>query len=359
MQTNSTTMGTQPGLLFSPGPPGWWDSERVSSPQIIRETDNTWKMWYYGRDASFDRMINLPSGRCGLAVSRDGIAWERVRGPLTMGAVFEPVPADRDRFDNAHVGISDISFEAGTYWMWYFGGDQTLLDLPMGGQMFKVKGVFMQPGCAISRDGLSWIRLEGPYRGAFLERGAPGDWDAMFCSWPRMLKDQAGYKMYYHTYQPMKNLFVPGLALSQDGFHWQKKGPILEPGAPGSFDDGGMSCRHVLKVGGQYLMFYEGINKSTYYCIGLALSDDGLVWRKDDAGPQPGGPVFSHAAKGSGRWDAKAVGAPFVVPMPDGSYRMYYVGANEGGRDELSSKHQIGLAVSNGSDFRTWRRWGE
>ncbi|WP_269139278.1 hypothetical protein [Nostoc sp. UHCC 0870] len=29
-------------------------------------------MWYYGRDASFDRQINLPTGRCGLAMSADG-----------------------------------------------------------------------------------------------------------------------------------------------------------------------------------------------------------------------------------------------------------------------------------------------
>jgi hypothetical protein len=350
----------QPGLVLGPGPEGSWDSERVSSPQVLKEADGSWKMWYYGRDASFDRMINLPSGRCGMAVSKDGIMWDRVRGPLTMGAVLEPVPPGENRFDNAHVGISDTHYDNGLYWMWYFGGDQTVIDMQSPQGVMKAKGLFMQPGSAISRDGINWVRLQGPYRGAFLERGKEGEWDALFCSWPRVLKDDDGtFKMYYHSLNPANFTFTAGMAVSDDGFQWTKKGTILGPGKPGSFDEGGLSCRYVLKIDGKYVMFYEGINASAYYCIGLAVSDDGLTWHKDESGEVPGGPVFSHAPKGSGRWDARAVGAPFVVPLPDGSYRMYYIGANEGGHDELSTQHQIGMAVSDGPNYRKWRRWGE
>jgi ribosome-associated protein YbcJ (S4-like RNA binding protein) len=117
----------QPGLVLTPGSEGWWDSERVSSPQVLYCADGTWKMWYYGRDASFDRQINLPTGRCGLAVSADGIDWQRVQGSLTMGAVFEPHP-DPHRFDSAHVGVSNVYFHDGLYWMWYFGGDRTFVE---------------------------------------------------------------------------------------------------------------------------------------------------------------------------------------------------------------------------------------
>ena len=69
--------------------------------------------------------------------------------------------------------------------------------------------------------------------------------------------------------------------------------------------------------------------------------------------------VLRHSPKGSGRWDAKAVGTPWVVPMPDGSFRMYYVGGPEGGQDELSGMHLIGMPVSEGSDFRRWHRLSE
>ncbi|MDF5723164.1 MAG: glycosyl hydrolase [Rhizonema sp. PD37] len=343
----------QPGLVLTPGPFGWWDSERVSSPHVLHCADGTWKMWYYGRDASFDRQINLPTGRCGLAISTDGIGWQRVQGPLTMGAVFEPHP-DPNRFDSAHVGVSNVFFDDNLYWMWYFGGDATVVD----SGKFKAKGLKMRPGCAISRDGINWVRIEGTYQGALLDLGKAGEFDALFCAWPQVLPDDDGtWKLYYHTLNPDKG-FLVGLAVSTDGLRWEKVGQILEPGESGSFDERGIGTRNVLKINGQYVMFYEGVNNSGYHSIGLAISDDGIHWQKDQ-GDQPGGSVFSHAEKGSGRWDARAIGTPCVVPMNDGSFRMYYIGANEGGHDELSSQHQIGLAVSAGANFRSWHRWGE
>ena len=114
----------------------------------------------------------------------------------------------------------------------------------------------------------------------------------------------------------------------------------------------------MLRINGEYVMFYEGVDGTGYHSIGVALSDDGIRWRRDGDGDS-GLQVLTPARKGSGLWDAEAVGTPCVVPMQDGSFRMYYVGVNEGGRDELSSRHQIGLAVSEGSDFRRWHRWGE
>lgn len=347
----------EPGLVFGPGPDGWWDSERLSSPQVVLDA-GIWKLWYYGRDPTFDRMVNLPTGRCGLATSPDGIRWERTRGPLTMGSVFEP-SSDPYRFDNAHVGVSDIHKENDRYRIWYFGGDQTTIEMKVTDRIRQAKGIRMQPGCAISGDGITWSRLEGPYRGAFLEPGQPGEFDSLFCAWPRVVKaDDGSYLMYYHTLD-LASGFTVGLASSPDGLDWEKRGPILGPGAAGSFDERGISCRHVIRHDGRYLMFYQGANYSGYYCIGLAISDDGIHWSKDAESAAPGGPIFCHAPKGSGRWDARAVGTPCVVKLGDGSFRLYYVGANEGGHDELSSRHQIGLALSDGADYRCWRRWGE
>ncbi|MBU7586245.1 MAG: glycosyl hydrolase [Nostoc sp. TH1S01] len=343
----------QPGLVLTPGPEGWWDSERISSPQVLRCLDGTWKMWYYGRDAEFDRQINLPTGRCGLAISADGIHWQRVPGSLTQGAVFEPHPAPQ-RFDSAHVGVSNVYFRDNLYWMWYFGGNHTIVEMGK----FSAKGLNMRPGCAISRDGINWVRLESTYQGAVLDLGKPGEFDALFCGWPQVLPDDDGtWKMYYHTLNPDKG-FLVGLALSTDGLHWEKLGQILAAGELGSFDEKGIGTRHVIKIKRQYIIFYEGVNRSGYHSIGLAISADGIHWQKE-TGDQPGGSVFSHAPKGSGRWDAQAVGTPCIVPMDDGSLRMYYIGANEGGYDELSSQHQIGLAVSTGSNFSQWSRWGE
>jgi len=346
----------QPGLVLGPGPEGWWDSERVSCPTVLLEPDGSWKMWYYGRDPTFDRMINMPTGRSGLAISQDGITWERARGPLTMGAVLEPSPATVDRFDNSNVGISCAYYENGLYWIWYMGGDQTVVN-EAGLHKTSVKGYNYRPGCAISRDGLNWTRLEGPYRGAFLEQDEE---DPMILGWPRVLREEDGsYKMYYSSLNPVKGGGVC-LAVSEDGLRWEKRGRVFAgKGEPGSFDEMGGGIGSIIKVNGQYLMFYEAMNNDFYFSIGLAVSDDGINWRRDEAGEQPGGPVFNHSPKGSGRWDTRAAGTPWVVPMPDGSYRLYYVGCPEMGHDELSGMQLIGMAVSDGPNFRKWRRWGE
>ncbi|MCX8126073.1 MAG: glycosyl hydrolase [Dehalococcoidia bacterium] len=351
---NERPLDGKPGLILKPGEPGWWDSERVSGPRVIKLPDGRWRMYYYGRDATFDREINMQSGRIGLAESTDGINWVRVRGDGVMGAIMDP--STGDRFDSGHIGVSDIWYENGTYTMWYFGGDQKVLQLPGPQGMGKLKGAELRPGKAVSKDGIHWQRVDGPVRGALLDHGSMTDFDPLMVGWPQVVKEPDGsLKMYYHTYNPMRGGFLVGLAVSSDGTTWRKVGQVLGPGAPGSFDDMGISTRHVIKIQGRYYMFFEALNKQLEYNIGLAVSDDGINWTKD---PKP---VFYHAPKGSGAWDARAVGTPWVVPMADGSYRLYYVGMSEtdniaGG--ELAVKAMIGLAISDGPNFRRWRRYG-
>jgi len=348
-----------PGLLLGPGPEGSWDSERVSGPRVLRCADGTWRMWYYGRDPGFDREINLPTGRVGLATSRDGLAWERVRGPLTLGSVLEP-HADTARFDSGHVGVSDVAERDGLYWMWYFGGDQSRTKLGS----FEVKGLQLRPGCAVSGDGLNWVRLEGPHRGAFLDTGAPGRFDMAVVGWPTVLRCADGtWRMYYHGLDMMRGgVFVVGLAESGDGLSWERRGEVLAAGAPGAFDEKGAATRHVIRHGSDYLMFYEGVAADGHRSMGLAVSGDGVHFTREP-GPEPDGSVFAHAPSGSGRWDAFAVGTPCLVPMPGGGWRMYYIGSNEAGGhaggvpNELALRHQIGLAVCDGSDLRRWHRW--
>ena len=312
-------------------------------------------MWYYGRDPGFDRQISLPTGRVGLATSADGISWQRVTGPLTGGAVFEPHP-DPARFDSAHVGISDIQRRDGLYWMWYFGGDQTLRQI--GAR--RRKGFPALPGCAVSADGLNWVRLEGPHRGALLAAGAPGEFDASIVGWPQVLRwDDGSWRMYYHSLDA--NLVSTlGWAESVDGLRWQKRGPLLGAGAPGRFDDRGVATRHIVRLQGRWVMFYEGCKDigeglSVGRQIGVAVSDDGLAWQRID-GPHSDGAVLAGAARGSGLWDYR-LGCPWIVAAADGALRMYYVASHERrGDDDLDAVQQIGLAVSDG-DIRRWQRW--
>lgn len=342
------------GLILTPGPAGNWDDERVSGPCVLRASDGCWRMWYYGRDVTFDREINLPTGRIGLAVSVDGAHWERIAGPSGRGAVLE-AHQDPERFDSTHVGVSCVHHIDGLYWMWYFGGDRSRFR----GADFDIKGLQLRPGCAVSRDGLRWQRLEGPCRGALLDLGPPGAFDMATCGWPQVVRVQDDrWRMYYHSLDPMRMTFSVGLAESADGLHWHRCGEVLGSGEPGAFDELGVGTRQVLRHRDRWLMFYEGV-RADGHSIGLALSSDGISWERCP-GAEPDGSVFAHAPSGSGRWDAFAVGTPCVVPADDGQWRLYYVGCNEtarGYRDDLAAIQQIGLAVSDGPDFTRWERW--
>lgn len=343
------------GLILPPGPIGRWDDARVSNPCVLRAPDGGWLMWYYGRDAAFEPEIPLPTGRCGLARSANGVHWRRVPGPLASGAVLDPHP-DRLRFDSAHLGCCDLSRRDGLYWMWYIGGDHARDRFGP----HQVKGLRLRPGLAVSGDGLHWLRVEGPHRGALLDLGAPGEPDSAMVGWPRSVRLPDGrWRLYYHALDLERMCFVCCLAESDDGLIWRKRGEVLGPGEPGAFDERGIGSRHVLHHDGRWLMFYEGVGCDGHRSIGLAESDDGIGWTRRP-GRESDGSVFAHAPAGSGRWDAFAVGTPCIVPMDDGGWRLYYVGANEtagGFADELGMVQQIGLALSDGPDYRRWGRY--
>jgi predicted GH43/DUF377 family glycosyl hydrolase len=336
-----------PGKLLGPGPEGRWDDERVSSPCVVRGADGTWRMWYYGRDKTFPRGISLPTGRVGLATSKDGLNWTRIDGPLARGAVFGP-SGDEARFDAAHVGVSHVEQRGSTWWMWYFGGRM---------KESERAGFPLRPGLALSGDGLNWFRVEGPFGGAFLDVGKPDEEDAFMAGWPQVLQAPDGsWRMYYHT--RAKAGFVAMLAVSEDGFRWRKRGAILRGGEKGAFDEDGVATRTVFRHQGRWLMLYEGVMPGLYRGMGLAESADGLTWKKVKGGAIAGA-VFGPAPKGSGRWDTRGLGCPSVVAMEDGSLRMYYIGSNEfpPGGNEMASVHQIGLAVSPKGDPTQWVRW--
>jgi hypothetical protein len=121
-----------------------------------------------------------------------------------------------------------------------------------------------------------------------------------------------------------------GVAVSDDGFRWVKRGLCLQPGEKGSLDDDGCARCNVFrnaffdkdemtwKNAPGYTMLYEGVSsKDNKHRILSAESMDGRKWNKQ-------GVVLDIGDEGS--WDCDGVGSPHVLRMDDGSQRMYYVG---------------------------------
>lgn len=114
--------------------------------------------------------------------------------------------------------------------------------------------------------------------------------------------------------------------------------PILEPGAEGSIDAGGLSWPSVARIGDTYLLYYtahavprgDGV-------IAMATSSDGVTWTKAEA------PVLSAEMA----WEDGSLDRPRVTVIPSGLAMVY------SGRD-LTDR---GVAFS--ADGVTWQRDGD
>jgi hypothetical protein len=98
--------------------------------------------------------------------------------------------------------------------------------------------------------------------------------------------------------------------------------PLLECGAVGAFDHEGMGPAAAIVVDGRVRLYYSGVSVRRdvrgQVSIGLAVSDDGLKFRRAFAGP----------VHGIGPLDPYFTSAPTVLRTDEG-YRMWYVGGTQ------------------------------
>lgn len=381
--TSSSSFST--GLVFDLGVTGSWDSSEIGSPVVKRflsDEEERWYMWYYGRSNSSSNS-NPTLDSIGLAVSSNGIHWERGGGPVqTSQDVGLVMSCGKDwwAFDTLSVRPSDVVIMSSTkirasnavYWLYYSGYSSVEAEIS-NNKFFEMKlenperfyhddscdtnkgsgeKIFKSlPGLAMSQDGRHWARIEGEHHsGALFDVGLEGEWDSSFIAAPQAVFHGNGdLRMYYHSFDVENGHFGIGIARSRDGIKWVKLGKIIGGGKRGSFDELGVvnACVVRNRKDGKYLMVYEGVDSEGGRRIGLAVSIDGLTkWTRfqDEAILKP--------SVGNG-WDNKMVGSPCLVHMDgeEDEWRMYYRGVENGGRIG------IGMATSQGSDFSKFKRW--
>ncbi|CAI8587959.1 unnamed protein product [Vicia faba] len=370
----STTSLFSRGLVFDLGFSNSWDSEDIGSPVVKRflsDEEERWYMWYHGRPKG-----KPSSDLIGLAISSNGVHWERGGGPARSSSdVGFVMNCGKDwwGFDTRGIRPSELLVMSSyrvkgsnaVYWLYYTGYgseavefcDQSLdfsFDSPIGlnGENFgKGKILKSLPGLAISQDGRHWARIEGEHHsGALMDVGKDQDWDSLFISSPQVVYHGNGdIRMYYHSFDKGKGEFCIGMARSRDGIRWLKLGKIMGGGKVGCFDELGVmnACVTRNKSGGNYVMVYEGLGGDGRKCIGVAISPDGLMeWVRlqDEAILMP---------SDEGCWDDKDVGSPCFVYMDneENEWRLYYRGVGNGARVG------IGMAVSDGKDIRSFTKW--
>ena len=176
-----------------------------------------------------------------------------------------------------------------------------------------------------------------PAENPILDIGAPGTWDDSRVDHPSVIGYNGELLMYYSGHDG--TTWRIGLAKARDGISWVKSGsnPVLSPGNSGAWDGAGVGQPSVIYDGSRFVMAYWGWKEGdldTQSRIGIATSDDGIDWQKLD-----GNPVLYYG--GPGEWDEYGLLTPRLW-IENGRYYMNYAG-----KDVASLASSVGHAYAD------------
>jgi predicted GH43/DUF377 family glycosyl hydrolase len=114
-----------------------------------------------------------------------------------------------------------------------------------------------------------------------LEPGAEGELDAGGLSWPSVVRTDAGYAMYYTAKPTPAGDGVIAMATSPDGETWTRAvAPVLVPEP--AWEDGALDRPRVTVTPDGFAMVYSGRDLTDR---GVAYSTDGVTWVRDGEAP--------------------------------------------------------------------------
>lgn len=259
------------GSVMEPSPdPAAFDSSHIGSGDITFH-DGEWLMWYFGGDGTSPTEIAgvpVPEGyrakgyRCrpGVARSRDGINWTRIKGSATGGAAVEVGDYLYGAFPNGiHDGKRFLMYYSMLsprffYWETHVAESTDLVTWkPLGQMRWETEPAIWESGGSVTRHIIRNPQRSGP-RWLMIYTAL----DGRFRFYPRLL----------------------AAAVSDDAVVWRRlyDEPILAPGPLNTWDGGGTSYGHLVPFGRKLHLYYYGYRDSTSPYepsrgIGLAISE--------------------------------------------------------------------------------------
>ena len=242
--TDGITWKKYPEPVLLPGPPGSWDSSRVSLGSVLWN-GTLFLMAYRG-----ENQTTFTNGAVGIAASKDGISWVKYPGNpvLTPGGV-----------DQAIGRPFAIRWQT-TYNMWYSGRSAN-----------ESASGALRIFYATSSNGLTWTKWSTP---VISPSSNPNAWDSATVTSPSVVRNGSSFGLWYTGLNQSGTTPQIGYATSSDGVNWNKAltNPILALGSPGSWDSAGVEQPDVLKGANGYMMYYDGFNATSAARIGLAYA---------------------------------------------------------------------------------------
>ena len=294
--------GTRAGWEKFEGNPVLGGSYGVCFDISVLETDGGYHMYFSWRT------------RKSIAVtdSRDGFSWSEPEICLAP----RPTPQGWENDLNRPA----VVYRKGIYHMWYTGQFHS-------GDRGGTSHIFY----AVSEDGIHFQRKQDE---PVLWPEEPWEKSSLMCPDVMWDEEEQLYKMWYsggEKYEPN----AIGYAVSKDGIHWEKRAgnPVFQADPENPWEQHKAAGCHVIKLDGEYLMFYIGYQNEDYAQIGLAKSKDGVSgWMR-----HPENPII---APDPGAWDGEACYKPYAIY--DGNRWMLWYNGRKG------HVEQIGVAVHEG-----------
>ncbi|MGE5810507.1 MAG: hypothetical protein ACM339_03340 [Ignavibacteria bacterium] len=279
----NVTWGTNESWIDFPGNPVFKKEDSPVNPLMVTQgkvlfEDGIYKMW-------FTNLFNSAHANVGYAESTNGLVW-KIANPSPV-----LLPGESGSWDDYTVTVGPVIKDGSGYKMFYNGWRDQY-------NMWHI-------GLASSPDGINWTKNSEPVLYATENEHQIGASD--------IIKVNNVYYMYFiERHYPY---YTINLAVSENGINWERYGnnPILE--ADQSWEGTGIYYPSVIVENGQFAMVYMNAAASGF---GMAVSEDGKVWRKKNNNP------FFVSENSFNKW-AKRIAYPFFRKFGN-EYRIYYTG---------------------------------
>jgi predicted GH43/DUF377 family glycosyl hydrolase len=187
----------------------------------------------------------------------------------------------------------------------------------------------------------------------------PAEFDATACMNPFVLRRGDEYWMYYAGGNKSGKRHIC-LAIAKVGniHEWERKGPLLELGSKGAFDDTWMVLPCVHRIGNTWHLYYTGRSTvgsglQAFHGIGLAQSEDLIHWRKYSDEPVLRGDGFQQFPGNAGIAGGGRI-LEVVDDAGDKTYRMYYtLAVGTPSPDRIVDQHKVSV-VAHSHDGIHW-----
>lgn len=244
---NNTYSTQDSSSILEPSSSGW-DSHFLDTPCILKVGEQ-WYLYYFGAPSN-----DIPGGAIGLALSSDGLNWEKYSGnPVLSGS--------SGTWDSLWVESPSVRYVDGVFHMIYTGVDETWRPLT---------------GHATSSDGINWVKDS---LNPVLTQNTSANWDDYGAAVGTVIYRNGTWVQFYCSTSQAEvflGLNSPsiGLATSKDASTWDRyeDNPLLNPWdigllpngpwAPGAFYD---------EASNEWYLWYEN-----GYGFGLALGSPEL-----------------------------------------------------------------------------------